>query len=373
MKTIILYFFLLSVATGCKMNSDENKTELPVLDLGAAINKQIPDTFTWNSIAKRITYIPISTSSDALFGSAQPVHIDPDFYYMVDHKTNTIFRTDKSGKVINSFSKKGQGPGEYNMISYVHVNSEDSTIQILDQRGDKYIIYNLAGNLIQDIPLNEKKISAPVLISDNYVVARGREDAAHKLYITDNKLNIRKSLFPTDTTLTETERLCLTWQLNFCRNRDLAIVNFANEDTVFTVTESGAQPLCIFKKGEYGLPQEEAKKMAEITPQGSPYIKSMWLASTPGHYLITYMLKNCLYDEIWSKADNKIISRFSNENGEWGLPLRLPSGKTTRLNTRSLYINKNTIASSIDAPIATEGKIDGVNEDDNPVLVIIEL
>lgn len=375
MKAILLAFTLsvLSISTGCKMNPSENKAALPILDLGAAIGKQTPDTFTWNNIAKQITYVPISTSSDALFGSTQLVHMDRDCYYMVDHKTQAIFRTDKSGKVMSSILKKGQGPGEYNVLSYVHVNMADSIIQVLDQRGDEYIVYDLAGNLIQDIYLKEKNIGMPILVSDNYMVARGREETDHKLYITDKDLNIQERLFPIDTALTEMERLCLAGQINFCRNRDLAVVNFANEDTVFAVTEEGVQPLCIFEKGEYGLPEEEATKMMEMTPQGSPYIRTMWLSSVPDYYLITYMLKNVFYDEVWSKADNRIVARFSNENGEWGIPFCLPSGKKIRLNSRSLYINGNIVAAFIDAATAAEGEVVGVDEDDNPVLVVMEL
>ena len=78
MKTTFFTLFLmvLSIGTGCKMNSDQDQKSLPVLDMEAAIGKQVPDTFTWNGIAKRITYVPISTPADKLFGSAQPVYVD---------------------------------------------------------------------------------------------------------------------------------------------------------------------------------------------------------------------------------------------------------------------------------------------------------
>ena len=362
---------LLSIATGCKMNPE--KTVLPEFDLGAAIGKHIPDTFTWNSIAEQITYIPVSSASGEVFGSAQIVYSGPDFNCMADHNTNSIFLTDKQGKVIRYFSKKGQGPGEYSMITYVHVNPQESTIQVFDQRGNKYIVYDLEGNLKQEISLKDKEITTPLLISDNYTVARGQNDAAYKLYITDKELNIRESLFPMDSALTDMERMCLTWQFNYCRNRDEAIIHYANEDTVFAVNGKGIRPLCIFRKGEYKLPEEEAKKPMEMTEQGSPYIRAMWLSSVPGYYLITYMRENRFYDEIWSRTDNKILSRFTNENGEWGLPVRLPSGKKIRLNSRSLYIYGNTVASFIDAPTAVEGKVPGVDEDDNPVLIFITL
>jgi hypothetical protein len=373
MKTTLFAFSLiiLSLTTGCKNSKSENNSSLPIFDLGASITKQVPDTLTWNSIAKKITYVPISTSSDALFAWAMPVYIGEDFNCMVDHKTNTIFRTDKKGNVINSFSRKGQGPGEYGMISYVHVCLEDSTIRVLDQRGNKCIIYDFEGNLIKSILLKDKGINTPILMSDSYLVARGGGYSDHKLYITDEEANIKQSLFPMDTTLTEINRMVLASQINFCKNRDLALVHFANEDTVFAVTQSGAEPLCIFEKGGYQLSYEDGMKMMD--PQASPYMRTMWISSIPNYYLITYMLKLVFYDEIWSKVDNQIKSRVPNKAGAGGFQFALPSGKKIRFNSRSLYIHGNTVATYIDAVTAAEEGVAGVSEDDNPVLVIMEL
>ncbi len=373
MKAVDWVFLLviLSVVAGCKRVSDGNNTSLPVLDMGATIGKQVPDTFTWNSVAKKITYVPISTSPDALFGSAQLVHIDNDFYCMVDHQTGTIFYSDKTGKIIHSFSRKGQGPGEYAGLTYVSMNSEDSTIRVFDQRSEKYIVYDLAGNCLKETLMKDKGLNTVHLLSNDFAVAKGRTAGNHKLFITDEDLNIRKNLFPLDTTLTEMERLSMIWQLNYCRNRDRLIVHFANEDTVFSVTKNGAQPVCIFKKGKYTLPEEDAKKPMEITP--SPYIRSMWFSYVSDYYLITYLFENNIYDEIWSRTDARIVSRLLCENGEWGFPFCLPSGKKVLLNTRSLYIKDNIVASFIDAATAAEEGIADVGEDDNPVLVVMEL
>lgn len=376
MKSILFSFFLavLFVAAGCGPNPQKQETgSLPVLDLGAAISEQIPDTFTWNSVARRITYVPVSTSDDALFASARPVYIGDDYYCMTDRTTNTVFCTDKSGRVIHSFSHKGKGPGEYVTLTYVAVNPADSTISVFDQRGQKFIVYDLAGNLVREISLEKKETDTPVLVTGRYTVSKGRATSDHKLYITDRDLNVTHRLFPADTACTEMERMVLAWQLNWCQNRDRAIVNFANEDTVYTVDYRGVQPLCLFKKGGYGLTDEEAKKPMEITPGGSPYIRTMRLSVIPGYYLISYMLNDRFYDEVWSRSDNRIVSRFTNENYESGYALQLPSGKKIRSDVKSLYIDGNVVAMFIPAATAAEEKLADVGDDDNPVLVIMEL
>lgn len=373
MKVNLLYIFIiLFITTGCKTNSDKDKTDLPVFDLEAAVGKHALDTFTLNGIAKKITYIPISTSPNELFGSAKLAYMGRDFYCFIDYKTTTIFRTDMNGEVINVISKKGKGPGEYIGLDYVSVNSNDSTIQVFDRRGDKSVVYDLSGNLIQDIALKDKGISVPVLVLENSVIARGRDDSTYKLCITDKNLNIQQCLFPMDTTLNEMERLCLTWQLNFCENKDLTIVNLAEEDTVFCVTKKGIEPLCIFKKGIYRLPDEMAKKPMEFTEQGSPYFRSMKIASIPGYYLISYLFEGHFYDEVWSKTNNQIVSRFVLGDDGVGFPFGLPSGKIIRINT-GLFIKDNIVALTIPADVAAEEKLADVKADDNPVLVIMEL
>lgn len=379
MKTPFFAIALLFLAagTGCrKKPATGDNASLPVFHLGAAISKQVPDTFTWNSIAKRITYLPVSTSPDALFGSVRLIHSDDNYYYMADFTTNSIFRTDKTGKILHSFSRIGQGPGEYARLTYVYANSEDSTIQVFDQRGHKYLVYDLTGNLIRETRMDEKGVDTPIFISNDYAVVKASPEADYKLCITDKELNIKKNLFPFDTTCTEMERLVLTWQINWNQNRDRAFVHYADEDTVYTITANGAHPLCIIQKGAYKLPAEEARQTMELTPEGSPYIRTMRLASVPDYYLISYMLKNRIYEEVWSKADNRIVSRFSNENGEPGYPgypFRLPSGKKIRISTSSVYIDDKTVALFIPAATAAEERLADVGEDDNPVMVLLEL
>ena len=374
MKTVLFSFFLvlLPVATGCRPPAGKDAAALPVLDLGAAISTQAPDTFTLNTFARHITYVPVATSADALFGSARPVYIGDNYYCMVDNKTSTVFCTDKNGGIVHSFSHRGKGPGEYLTLTYVAVNPADSTVKVFDQRGRKFIVYDLDGRLLNEIPLEGKEIDTPVLIAGSYTVAKGQPMSSHRLYITDPELNTRQRLFPADTTCTEMERMCLVWQLNWCQNRDRAIVNFAHEDTVYTVDSRGAAPLCIFKKGKYGLPEEVAREPMEITPEGSPYIRTMRLSVVPEYYLISYMLKDRFYDEVWSRSHNRIVSRFTNANGEAGYPFRLPSGKKLRIDAKSLYIDGKVAALCIPAATAAEEKLADVGEDDNPVLVVME-
>lgn len=373
MKSIFAVIFcaILLLNVSCKTPPAEET--LPVFDLEVGVQKQVPDTFTWNSVAKKVTYIPISTSDDALFANIRLLHIDKEYYYMADNKTQTVFRTDKNGKVINHFCHVGQGPGEYGSLGYVYVEPENSLIKVFDNRLRKCIFYDLTGNFIREISLKEKGIDVPIFVADDFAVVRGHAGGDKKIYVADKELNIRKGFFPLDTTGTEMERLCQIWQISRCRNRDATFIHFANEDTLFRVTKDDVQPLCLLKKGAYKLPDDQAKKPMEITPQGSPYFQSMWIASIPGYYLITYMRESTLSTEVWDKATCQVLSRVSPQAGKSGFSFRFPSGKKMDVNMNSLFIHGNTLATFIPASTAAEEKIADVGEDDNPVLMVMEL
>lgn len=49
---------ILLIASGCLLSTDKKRV-LPVLDLGTTIGCSVPDTFVWNNVAKRVSYLPV--------------------------------------------------------------------------------------------------------------------------------------------------------------------------------------------------------------------------------------------------------------------------------------------------------------------------
>ena len=147
--------------------------------------------------------------------------------------------------------------------------------------------------------------------------------------------------------------------------------NHATSDSVFSVTDKGLIPQFILNKGKNTIPADEVKKFLELLQQGSPYILQLNIYSLPGYYLISYARNKQGIEEIWSKSDNRLVSRFFNTKEEVGIPFILPSGKKIRIADYSLYANGNRIALFIPAEDLV-GDIEGVKEDDNPVLLLIE-
>lgn len=353
----------------------EINRELPVLNLSEVIDKDIPDTLTWNSIAKKTVLIPLSTSQSTLVGvSPEVVAVTDDYIFMAENQTNTIFRITKNGKIVNRFRHVGNGPGEYIYCSYVTFSSKDSLIHLYDNNNLKQISYDQSGKFVKEISLKEKQINLPVYIDNEKIIVSGTIESPFEYMIYDHDLNLIKQLCPRDTTLSPWERSAIHLQKSRCNNVDTHIVNYSWSDSVFTLTADTLQPLFILRKGEYALPEEETSKFIELMrkPNGDPHILRLHIHSLPAHYLIQYIRNNQSVMELWGKKSNEIISRFFVKKEQPGIPFVLPTGKKVYPSLWTIYIDGNTVCLFIPAEEAA-GEIPGVKEDDNPVLLLMEL
>ena len=377
----LLVIITVGILSGCsgKQKADnssalqDTQKSIPVLDLAAVINNEVPDTFTWNSIAKKVTLVPISTDANTLIGEGPGLlYIGDEFYYMISYQTQTYYKIGKNGKIINTFRHEGNGPGEYAYSTYTHIDTRDSTIQVFDNGNLKRIYYDLNGKFIKEVSLQGKEVVSPTVITDNYMIMRGEPEGKNQYFITDPEMNIRERLCPFDTALSTREKAAIYLQSARKANRDMMIFNQAPEDSVFTITDKSLEPLFILKKGEYAIPDAEVKNFIELIRKGDSHILMLGISSLPGHYLISYSRNKESIEEVWSKQSNQVISRFKNREGAFGLPFVLPSGKKIRIGRSSIYINGNQVGLFIPADVAA-GEIPGVKEDDNPVLLIMEL
>ena len=120
------------------------------------------------------------------------------------------------------------------------------------------------------------------------------------------------------------------------------------------------------------MSEEEARKLPNPAERIPTYLWSFFISDVADYLLVTYLREDIMQEEVWRKSDQQLLTRISKQGGA-GLPLRLPNGTEIRIRPRSLYVNDNIAAYFVDAPTAIEGGIEGVDEDDNPVLVVMEL
>ena len=101
MKTHIIILWITAFGmTACHSRPQADTAEetipqdtISILDFASAINKEVPDTFTWNSVAKKVTYIPLS-SSHLMDGHPAINYLGDDMCILSEGKEQWIHRVD---------------------------------------------------------------------------------------------------------------------------------------------------------------------------------------------------------------------------------------------------------------------------------------
>jgi hypothetical protein len=368
MKRLLLLVVALSACTG-------RESGLPVLDVAGAMNQTASSDFRLNDILEVEAIVPIETRPDVLIGDVQLVHIDRSHYYVVDHQIGAVVRIDREGRIVSTIARVGRGPGEYLGITGVDVDETSSTIRIFDDMdSDKYITYDMDGNFIAEGSLREKGVGSPLFISDDYMVTRGRPEGAFRLYITDRDMNIQRGLFPMDSAAySSMERFSWIRQTSVGSGGDAALVNIPTNDTLYRVTKLGTTPELIIDRGAYRMDEEDM--FLVMTPPSDPFdlpkLRSTSVSSAGDYYFVRHMVLGFI-QEIWSKRDNRLVARTDSRYGfdQYGFRFAFPSGATTLIS--SLHVKGDTVAFVVDA-IDAVGSIEGVQEDDNPVIIVAKL
>ena len=95
------------------------------------------------------------------------------FIMMRESHDNFIYRFDSSGKFLNSFGRKGQGPGEFEYGGGLLVD-DDRRIIAKDMTQDKYSVFSEDGALIKEVRL-DKNISILKLLGNGNVLTLWQE------------------------------------------------------------------------------------------------------------------------------------------------------------------------------------------------------
>lgn len=91
--------------------------------------------------------------------------------YLLNYRSieNFVYKFNKNGKFVVSFGRKGQGPGEIQRSMHLEVNSKDQII-VIDSAKRKLILFNIEGELINEIPTESYLMRAHSLLNENFLI-----------------------------------------------------------------------------------------------------------------------------------------------------------------------------------------------------------
>lgn len=118
----------------------------------------------------KVEIIPLEDSvilSNHQFSEPQYFAVTDESFFVLDERTNSVFRFDSAGRFMEETSRRGRGPGEYSLAYAIRADEGSNTLRVLDPRGSVYYY---------DITASSRFVSSEeidgVLAVQNFVQAR---------------------------------------------------------------------------------------------------------------------------------------------------------------------------------------------------------
>lgn len=348
-----------------------------------------------------IDYIPLETNESILVGNIDKLLIYEDRIYILDiYKAKSVFIFDIKGLFIKKISLYGNNSTEYKFLRDMELDIPNRQIVLYDRNGGKLLLFDLNGNFIRTQRLGFRFSNFKILSNGNYLFYTDNnpndfnsEISGYSLLIGHPKGVIFYRGFPNNFFLES---------LNYSANFNLSNVGFNNSYEYICPRLSNA----IFQIDTIG----KLKKLYQIhLPSGcmEEYLQNI----NPNHFIKEMASKGYFY----SFGDNVLINDslfYFNFSGPDKIMNELwynrISGQYYCINKKlsstgkiisvpnPLSFKDNQLIGAIDASLITHskssfsnahrkiihdgrlseeilGKIDKVNQDDNPVLMVYRI
>ena len=363
----LLMALLFSMCTSPKQKGEG----LPVLNVADALHAALPDTFTWNSIAKNVRMIPLKT--DGLIGNGPSVQYFSDDLIIVTEYHSGVFVFDGEGQEIVSFDHRGMGPKEYLYTTRINYNKKDSLILLYDGGLDKLFRFDLEGKFV-DVKSMDVGGTILNIAPDGSMITANREGRS-LVSVWDVNQQLIGEHFPFDTLYTDKQK-SNTWLLSGkgVRGETFNVLPFFS-DTVYSITKEGAKPLCILKKGNYKCSSDGLNNMLDVQDSDEYLLEES--VSQFSSYLV-YGATNQGITQLWDLDTGKLLAWNEAERiGSMFAPMWImgfryvfPSGNEFREASFD-YVNPNYGVFIRQADECLDD-VPGLTADDNPVLIVLE-
>lgn len=363
----LLTTLFFSMCTSPKQKIEEG---LPTLDVANALNAALPDTFTWNNIAKEVRMIPLKT--EHLIGGNPDLHYFSDNLIIVsDDATNRVFIFDGEGQEKLSFSHYGQGPKEYIAMTSINYHERDSLIMLYDNDKKRLFRFNLEGKFVDARPVDTDGTILKI-DPEGYIFSLNRTGTSF-VSIWDDKLQPAGEYLPFDTLYTDQQKInCYTLSGKGTISDAVNLLP-ACSDTVYSITKAGAEPQCVLKRGSYKCSPDDLNNAMKVLFKPD-HLNAEQICSFSSYFY--YMTGAQMVVELWDMQTGELLAWNKGEQVGperdlvFGLRYVLPSGNEIRP-WKFDYIAQDSGIFIVQAEECLDD-IKGLTDDDNPVLIVLD-
>lgn len=358
------------------ISSDDNKEYIPTLDISSTIhNKDILDSFTWNTIAKEVDFIPLETNNQILLSesSSFPIFIDNKIIIIADYKTQRIYCFNNEGKIISHFSHVGNGPGEYVYLTHIGYDARDSVIWVFDNGNQRIISYDIKGNYQESLSTKDLFYGNVKYIGREKIIVK-EASGTHQISIFDKDLNLVQQKLPFSPSFSDKMKLALF--LTASTTRNVNTLNQIHNDTLFAFSDTSEEPLLVLEKGKYKMPDSELINFIKLREKRNDFVTIGSIDCFSNYALIKYIYNGNSYINVWDTEKEELICKFLSK--DIIKQQEIKNGITYNINNRTSidilpgYITEKQLAFMVPASELLE-EFPYLRDDDNPVLMILKL
>lgn len=143
MKKVLLscLLYILLLITACSHTS-------PIVGYPSLFVNLEQQTVSFKDLFSTIRLIPLETNDSCLLIGIDKLICFEERFYVLDVQRPALYIFSKSGNFIQQISRKGNGPGEYNMIYDFYIDENERKIGLLSPYG-YLLIYDLNGVFLE--------------------------------------------------------------------------------------------------------------------------------------------------------------------------------------------------------------------------------
>ena len=355
----------------CSCTKNEQKGNIKTITFSENEKLNINDYISYK-------FIPLETSNQCFISSIKQVKII-DNNIFINNDGNNLLVFDISGKFITQIGNKGNGPGEYRLISNFHIDKNKGIITIADGGQARIIDYKLE---------NYEHIKTQKIfyfidccwLSDGniawYFVGGYKTTNENRYFIkiTNRDLKELKQLYPIDYDL----QYPISAGSHFYTLNKKCYLNLPHIPIIYEVTSSEISPVYQINLGTHKFAPEEwmeretRKNYSAIV--NTDYISAQNIKETNDYISIGYCAKgaNAYIGFINKKTEQSCrysLPEFIRQTGLTGTGIIINTFGDyfiTTLNSSVLKRNSNSKIPELKSICET------INEEDNPIICLIK-
>ena len=358
-----------------------------IIDLEHSIGASSADTMVLNSIADSVRFVPLEINEHCLVADYyNKLAATSDSYFVSGgafEDNNGVLQFDHAGKFVQNIVKIGRGPGELPNVLVWSINASLRRI-CASGMSESLLIRSWDTDESMGFPIQGESDFYFVSLDDGSFVSTIRsgivKDGADVSY-----LNFCDSLGFVQRTIKYAQKRDVFYvaipgklqhpfenYLLSASYRGGALFGDVYNDTIYYIKDRDhISPHVVFTRGKL-IPQikdvyDDVRKAEQI------YFRDA--TETARYFLLKYFYRGQLYTGIWDKQTLKLVSRAGRPteaalSEKFHARYVLPDGEQVLV--KILYADKDRLYGLLDASVAARF-MDGVDEEDNPVVMIVHL